>query len=285
MSEKTGISWTDHTFNPWWGCTKVSPACTHCYAETFAKRVGQKVWGVDAERRFFGLEHWAEPLKWNRAAAKAGVRRRVFCASMADVFEDRDELHHSRAKLFDLIGATPHLDWLLLTKRPESVRKLWPAGFYVPSATFWPNLWLGTTMENQEYFDARLPHLLNIPAAVRFLSIEPMLGPIDLGFPFVSDNPIMVQHHVDWVIAGGESGAGCRQADPEWFRSLRDQCEAVGVPFHFKQWGGRTPKANGCELDGREWKQFPNVQGAERTAVSGYGRRSPALRPTTVSKY
>lgn len=258
MSEQTAISWTDHTFNPWWGCVKVSPACDHCYAETFAKRIGQSVWGKDAPRRFFGEGHWQEPVRWNRAAAKAGVRRRVFCASMADVFEDRPELEDARGRLFGLIEATRMLDWQLLTKRPENIARLIPADWrdVMP-----PNVWLGTTVEDQKFADIRISRLLHNAwnARVRFLSIEPMLGPVDLGLPFTSVNPLMVDRHVEWVICGGESGAHARAMLPEWARSLRDQCVNAGVPFHFKQWGGRTPKANGCELDGREWKQFPRV--------------------------
>lgn len=248
MGEKTAISWCDHTFNPWWGCVKVSPACAHCYAETFSKRIGLKVWGQDSERRFFGLKHWQEPRRWNAAAEKAGTRSRVFCASMADVFEDRDDLKEARSDLFVLIEQTPHLDWLLLTKRPENIKRLWPKHFYEPGEDWWPNLWIGTTVENQEYADERIPHLLRIPARVRFLSVEPMLGPIKFKI-----------HHwpLHWVIAGGESGAKHRPSEVDWFRSLRDQCINAGVPFHFKQWGGLHPKANGCELDGREWKEFP----------------------------
>lgn len=257
MGQETAISWTDHTFNPWWGCVKVSPACQHCYAETFSKRVGQKVWGVDAGRRFFGPKHWAEPLKWNADAVKAGVRRRVFCASMADVFEDRSDLVWPRSDLFELITETPALDWLLLTKRPENIRKMVPPVWLTHPI---PNVWYGTTAENQQYFDVRIQELLKVPAAVLFLSCEPLLGPIDLGLPMTSDNPLMVDRHVDWVIAGGESGAHCRSSDPEWFRSLRDQCVGSATAFHFKQWGGRTAKANGRELDGREWLEFPERQ-------------------------
>jgi protein gp37 len=266
MGETTGISWTDHTFNPWWGCVKVSPACQHCYAETFAKRVGQKVWGVKAERRFFGPKHWAEPLKWNRAAAKAGVRRRVFCASMADVFEDREELHATRADLFVLIEKTEHLDWLLLTKRPENIRKLWPRGFYEPGPDWWPNLWLGTTVESQEYAESRLPPLLDVNAAVHFVSYEPALGPVNFT-PWMDhecgDPPHgRCPNELAWIIAGGESGANARAGEAAWYRQVRDDCAAFRKAFHFKQWGGRTPTANGCELDGREWKQFPNVERA-----------------------
>lgn len=192
MGKDTAISWTDHTFNPWWGCAKVSPACQHCYAETFSKRVGQSVWGVDAPRRFFGATHWAEPLKWNAAAAHAGIRQRVFCASMADVFEDRADVREARADLFALIEKTEHLDWLLLTKRPENIRALWPRGFYEPGRDWWPNLWLGVTAETQEYFDRRVPLLMNVPAVVRFVSYEPALGPLTVR-----------DWKIDWLIAGG----------------------------------------------------------------------------------
>lgn len=248
MGQETAISWCDHTFNPWWGCAKVSPACAHCYAETFSKRLGLKVWGSDSERRFFKPKHWAEPLKWNAAAVKDGVRRRVFCASMADVFEDRPDLVDERARLFVLIDETPNLDWLLLTKRPENIARLMPPYW---GGKVWPNVWLGTTVENQHYADERLRHLVNVSAAVRFLSVEPMLGPIEF-----TPETLM---ELDWIIAGGESGAHCRPSDPQWFRSLRDQCQAAGVYFHFKQWGGLRPKTNGRELDGREWLEFPHA--------------------------
>lgn len=125
MGKDTGITWTDSTFNPWWGCEKVSPGCTNCYAATFDKRVGGDHWGAKAGRRFFGDKHWREPEKWNRDAAKSGERHRVFCASMADVFEDRDDLVQPRIRLFHLISETPNLDWLLLTKRPENIRRFY----------------------------------------------------------------------------------------------------------------------------------------------------------------
>lgn len=263
MGIETAISWCDHTFNPWWGCVKVSPACAHCYAETFSKRVGQKVWGIDAPRRFFGPKHWAEPLKWNAAAVKAGVRRRVFCASMADVFEDRDDLMDERRRLFDLIDETRGLDWLLLTKRPENIARLMPKFW---NGCDWPNVWLGTTAENQQYANERIPHLLKAQAVVRFVSVEPMLGPLDLergGFTLL--RPVKSPSGtrwpgLNWIIAGGESGAHCRPSEPDWFRSLRDQCVDAGVAFHFKQWGGVHAKANGRLLDGREWLEFPTVR-------------------------
>jgi protein gp37 len=244
LGETTGIQWTDHTFNPWWGCEKVSPACDHCYAESLAKRYGHGVWGHDAPRRFFGVKHWAEPLKWNREAEKAGVRRRVFCASMADVFEDRADLLDTRAELWALILDTPQLDWQLLTKRPANVTRLIPLAWRVQ---FPPNVWIGTTAETQGWLDIRARWMTKINPRVLFISYEPALGLITV--------PLWAQ----WVIAGGESGSGCRAIDPEWVRSVRDQCIKAGVPFFFKQWGGFHPKANGAVLDGREWKQFPDI--------------------------
>ncbi|PWC92999.1 phage Gp37/Gp68 family protein [Azospirillum sp. TSO5] len=227
MAKNSKIEWTTHTFNPWWGCLKVSPACKHCYAESWAKRTGHDIWGVNAERRFFGDKHWSEPLKWNADAAGAEIRPRVFCASMADVFEDRRDLDTARDRLWSLIEGTPNLDWLLLTKRPEMVSAL------APWKEKWPeNVWLGTTVENQTWADERLPKLAEIPAAVRFISAEPLLGPLDLG------NWIST---IDWVITGGESGPKARPSSPSWFRDLMNQCMAADVSFHFKQWGDWAP--------------------------------------------
>src|SRR5690348_736847 len=192
MGEGTKIQWTDHSFNPWWGCTRVSPGCEHCYAEAFAKRTGLG-WGVAAERRFFGDKHWNEPRRWNAAAEKEGRRHRVFCASMADVFEDRPELAPWRERLWDLIDETPWLDWQLLTKRPENVNRLVTPAWHTGA---WPeNVWLGTTVEDQRRAEERIPELLNCAAKVRFLSCEPLLGPVDLDLD-----------GIQWVIVGGESG-------------------------------------------------------------------------------
>lgn len=231
MGKNSRIEWTHHTFNPWWGCTKVSAACKHCYAEAWSKRVGQNIWGVKANRRFFGENHWLEPIKWNAQAQDEGIRCRVFCASMADVFEDRRDLDVWRKKLWDLIALTPELDWLLLTKRPEAVDRL------VPWKNDWPrNVWLGTTVEDQESAEERLSHLAELPAVIRFISAEPLLGPLDVHSWLGST--------IDWVIAGGESGARARPSSPSWFRSLRTQCNAARVPFHFKQWGDWVPAPN-----------------------------------------
>ncbi|MGR3484453.1 MAG: DUF5131 family protein [Paracoccaceae bacterium] len=270
MGANSKIEWTTHTFNPWWGCLRVSEACKNCYAEAWAKRTGQKVWGKDAPRRFFTDRHWNEPLRWNGAAAKSGTRARVFCASMADVFEDRRDLDAPRARLFDLIAKTPSLDWLLLTKRPGGVMRLAPWG------RDWPaNVWLGTTVELQKRADELLPILADVPAAVRFISAEPLLGPLDLR-PWLASS-------LDWVITGGESGPKARPASPSWFMDLMRHCMEADVPFHFKQWGDWAPgdgvnlakarmeaqdgaqmvrlgkKAAGRVLDGREWNGLPRA--------------------------
>ncbi|MBD5781649.1 phage Gp37/Gp68 family protein [Pelagicoccus sp. NFK12] len=273
MAKDSKIEWTHHTFNPWWGCAKVSPACRNCYAEAWAKRVGNDIWGKDSDRRFFTDKHWSEPIKWNREAESCGERRRVFCASMADVFERKAGLERWRERLWALIEKTPYLDWLLLTKRPQNIERMapWAGGL-------WPeNVWLGTTVENQHWAEVRLPHLLKHGAKVRFLSCEPLLGEIDLT-RWARDQSL---HKIDWVIAGGESGASSRPMNPEWARSLRDQARAEGVAFHFKQWGHWAPKelltdkqrkvvtiganvmasagkkAAGRELDGRTWDELP----------------------------
>lgn len=171
MGANTKIAWTDHTFNCWWGCQRVSLGCENCYAETFAKRYGT-AWGPSADRRFFPDKHWNEPRKWNRLAMAAGIRKRVFCASMADVFEARSDLDAQRARLWTLISETPGLDWLLLTKRPQNIKLMLPKGLDRS------NIWLGTTAENQENADERIPHLLRNRAAKLFVSYEPALGPI-----------------------------------------------------------------------------------------------------------
>lgn len=278
MAADSKIEWTHHTFNPWWGCVKVSPACAHCYAERDSKRYGLKVWGQDAPRRFFGDAHWREPEKWDRQAARAGERHRVFCASMADVFEARDDLNPHRQRLFDLITRTPHLDWLLLTKRPERIRASLMAALRPPGKTQYPNpqedatdamrldwlegrpphnVWLLTSLESADY-GWRVAELLSVPAVVHGLSCEPLLGPVDLTRivcshdeantfnaldPFDAD-PIRRKTRtpsITWVIAGGESGPKARPSHPDWFRALRDQCHAAAVPFLFKQWGEWRP--------------------------------------------
>jgi protein gp37 len=194
--------------------------------------MGHSLWGPKAERRLFSDHHWKSPLTWDEEAKANGVRERVFCASMGDVFENRPELVAPRKRLFDLIQITPNLDWLLLTKRPQNI------GSMVPWTNDWPvNVWLGTTVENQECADKRLPFLLKHPSAVRFLSCEPLLGPLDLTSWFSKKG----FQKIDWVIAGGESGHGARPMHPDWAAGLLTQCKKAKVPFHFKQWGHWVP--------------------------------------------
>jgi protein gp37 len=244
MAENSKIEWCDHTFNPWLGCTKVSAACDHCYAEGWAKRSGLVQWG-NAPRRRTSVATWAQPFKWNRAAEKSGTRPRVFCASLAD-WLDNQAPDSWRDDLAQVIEGTPNLDWLLLTKRPQNWSKHSPwHDDDVPA-----NVWLGVTAENQEEFDRRWPRIAEIPASVHFVSYEPALGPVTF-----LNRP---SHYLpEWIIAGGESGPGFRAPDPGWFRSLRNECAAHGVPFLFKQWGGRTPKAGGRLLDGTTHDGYP----------------------------
>ncbi len=232
MAKNSQIEWTHHTFNPWWGCSKVSPACQNCYADLWARRMGHNLWGQSAPRRFFTAAHWKEPITWNEEARLDRVRRRVFCASMADVFEKRLELNSLRKRLWGLIQETPWLDWLLLTKRPQLIESM------IPWGQNWPaNVWIGTTVENQSFAEERLPHLLKHQAAVRFVSCEPLLGNIDLR-PWFHRRGF---EPIDWVIAGGESGPGARPMHPDWATDLLKQCRSADTAFHFKQWGHWVP--------------------------------------------
>lgn len=259
MGENSKIEWTDHTFNVAWGCEKVSPACDHCYAETWAKRYGMG-WGKDAPRRVMSENHWRAPEKWNTAAQKAGKVARVFCSSMADVFEDHLTLAAQRGRLWPIIDRTPFLQWLLLTKRPENVRAMVPP----PWLKKWPtNVIFGTTVENQEWAERRLPHLIALGARC-FVSYEPALGPIDLTFGVPNPQPIAFAGEtmpaiagIDWLIAGGESGAGARPMMLSWVRSIRDQCKAAGVSFFLKQKIEDGRKISLPMLDGRQWAEMP----------------------------
>ena len=272
MGETTKISWTDHTFNPWVGCAKVSEGCKHCYAEhgttaRVSRSRGLPLWGVDAGRQVTSDTNWRLPLRWDRAARLEGVRRRVFCASLADVFEDRpnpkpgfhyvDVLREARARLWKLIAETPHLDWLLLTKRPENADRLalqaWSDAWAYstaggePEGWWLPNIWLGTTCENQARANERIPHLLEVPAAVRFVSYEPALELVDFTrfLPPVAPMGDWSALHerrpmtrfIDWIIVGGESGPEARPFDVQWgMETIRD-CRRAGVAVFFKQAG------------------------------------------------
>lgn len=346
MGDTTKISWCDKTFNTHMGCTKVSPACANCYAERdMDLRYGKVKWGPQGTRVLTSDENWKKPIRWNKEAGEKGIRYRVFCASLADIFEEWEgpivnsnwntlfispsgewipddlgcgfvgeddwqkvTMNDVRKRLFELIDSTPNLDWLLLTKRPENILKMWPERTitikyrnkkqtpglahahpnpfkhetkiieYQPVRN---NVWLGTTVENQEYADKRIAELLKCRhlAPVLFLSCEPLLGPVKIKkwlweFDRGASSDIGAEietpsGNIDWVIAGGESGPNARPANPDWYRSLRDQCKNAGVPFHFKQWGeyGETEngmiklgiKKTGSLLDGVDWKEFPNV--------------------------
>lgn len=325
MAENSAIEWTHHTFNPWIGCQKVGPGCDHCYAEAWDARGLQQRegrWGAHAERTRTSPANWRKPLAWDKAAKAAGERHRVFCASLADVFDKHASiLPEWRADLWALIKSTPNLDWMLLTKRPGNIAKMLPDDW----GRGYPNVWLGCTVVNQAEADRDVPKLLAIPAAVRFLSMEPLLGPVDLTrvgtlnsvrssfpdlvqrldrhmrphvisgvqieslwSPYQATTYYQTPDHMggfevgsryyprlDLVIVGGESGPCARPMHPDWARSLRDQCNAAGVAFHFKQWGEYSwgvrhepPQATeyplkvgkaraGRLLDGRAWDQMP----------------------------
>jgi len=291
MAENTKIQWTTHTFNPWRGCQKVNPGCASCYADTLSKRNPKTlgVWGPNGTRVVAAEDAWKLPLKWDKAAKAAmdvwlsghqgapynppppPERPRIFCASLADVFEDwtgtmrasgKDEIYLGkdfrasrgpddrltmddvRTRLFRLIDATPNLDWLLLTKRPENIAKMMPKfrdhdcdhkrascdEVGCPGGIR-PNVWLGTSVENQEQAELRHKHLMSVPAAIRFWSAEPLLGPIDA-------IPIWEKYgKPNWVIIGGESGPGARPCNVEWIRNIVRQCKATNVPVFVKQLG------------------------------------------------
>ena len=316
MSE-TKIEWADYTFNPWIGCTKVSEGCANCYAERdFDKRRGYAKWGSAGTRVKTSEANWNKPRAWNRKAEKEGVRYRVFCASLSDVFEDwqhatrnhngnlifkkRNEigeyvssqsefpspplshvsLNDLRRDLFELIDETPFLDWLLVTKRPENILKMWPDNMIpmgpIESRRVWAgegsqnhrhNVWLVASVENQEQADKRIPELLKCRdlSPVLGLSCEPLLGPVDLtdyitGATVRSDNGYPLT--IDWVIAGGESGPNARPMHPDWIRSLCGQCDVAEVPFFFKQWGEwcRGNQANDALVDRIDRWDGPTMQ-------------------------
>ncbi len=210
----------DYTFNPWWGCTRVSPGCDHCYAEALDARTGGAHWGKGVPRRTFGDKYWARPLKWSEDARKAGERAHVFCASMADVF-DAEAPEGQLERLWALTRRTPHLDWMLLTKREGRIARSLPPDW----GEGYDNVLLGVTAEDAERARQRLPVLVSIPARRRFVLCEPLLGPVDL-------RPWLPALH--WVYAGEETGRGARPMHPDWLEHLREQCQAAGVSFTAK---------------------------------------------------
>lgn len=286
MGEYTAISWCDHTFNPWIGCTKVSPACDGCYAEAMMdKRYGRVQWGAPGQgvgtRERTSPGNWSKPRAWARKAAKERTRPFVFCSSLADVFDNQVPVEW-RMDLFMLIRQTPNLVWLLLTKRPQNIVKLFEqTGFHE-----WPgNAAIGTTVEDQERADINVPALLEakkrLDPAFAFLSCEPLLGPLDLVQvrrtpPLGSMTALPCESggtYLDWVITGGETDQGghkARPTNPEWFRSLRDQCAFHHVPFHHKQ-NGEWVSVSEVEAEGEHYT-FPTGQTVRRAGKAKAGR-------------
>jgi protein gp37 len=255
MAENSKIEWTHHTFNPWIGCTKVSPGCANCYAETLMDtRYGRVQWGKGKPRSRTAADNWRKPKQWNKAAT--GERQRVFCASLADWMDDEVPIEWLQ-DLLAVIDDCKNLDWLLLTKRPENIYPRMMAamnGNFDRLRTFaehMPHVWLGTSAEDQQRWDSRLLSLTPIKASVHFVSAEPLLGPIDMG----AFTP-------DWLIVGGESGPGARPMESAWVEALRDQANERGTGYHFKQWGGVDKKSTGRILDGRTWDELPSRQNA-----------------------
>lgn len=250
MGKDSGIEWTHHTFNPWWGCVKVSCGCDRCYAEVLANRWAFKIWGQNAERRQFGDAHWAEPKKWNRAAEASGVNQRVFCGSMCDIMEPREDLHPLRERLYHTILDTPSLTWLLLTKRPQEFKRLLPEEWVMDGCP--ENVWLMTTVESSEYL-WRVEHLREVPARVYGLSMEPLLG------GFSAEQLRQTLPGIGWIITGHESGHGARKTEDIWTRTLRDVSAGLDIPFFYKQANISGKVESLPALDGRQYSQIPIV--------------------------
>lgn len=245
MAENSNIEWTNHTFNSHMGCTKVSQGCDNCYAEKMGNRFGIE-WGPGATRKTMSDNYWKQPIKWNKRAGENGKRERVFCASMADVF-DKEAPEGVRDRLWSLIKATPNLDWIIVTKRIGNAKEMLPIDWHGG----YTNVWLLITIVNQMEADRDIPKLLNTPAAIRGLSMEPLLEEVCLKafLPFSAVDEMIIQRNphktfggINWVIVGGESQNHARPMHPAWALTLRNQCKIAGVPFFFKQWG--------------EWKSF-----------------------------
>lgn len=261
MAEETGIQWTDHTANPWWGCLKVSPGCQYCYADMLSQRLGKNIWGPEATtRREYKKGIWHDLPKWNRKAEAEGVRRRVFVMSMGDFFEEHLDVVRWRVEFMALMEQCAALDFQVLTKRPENVVKMVPESWYLN----WPDhIWIGTSVENQEMADRRIPELLKVPARIRFLSCEPLLGPVDLQ-PWLHMTGIPATVRVGarelpgsfmpfhWVIVGGESGQKARPFYIEWAQDLVKQCDYAGVPVFVKQLGS-NPRQR-ADLKNANWR-------------------------------
>jgi protein gp37 len=284
MAENTKIEWATHTQNFWEGCQKAGPGCDHCYAEARNARFagGTAIyWGPGVARRRTSQANWRKPYAWNanhEAFFDAhGHRQRVFCSSLSDVFDNAVDPQW-RADMMQVIVDTPHLDWLLLTKRIGNAHSMLDAA--VPGGwTAWPNVWIGATICNQDEADRDIPKLLAMPAAKRFLSMEPLLGPVAVfsevtGELLHSSGDDFSPGSIDWVIVGGESGPGARPMHPQWVRSLRDQCVAAnGAAFLFKQWGEWAPQRPGIEIiDSSLDHRFSDGTWMERVGKKAAGR-------------
>jgi protein gp37 len=223
----------DYDFNPWWGCTKVSPACDNCYAEVVAHMRGHKVWGKDADRKMMGADHWVEPQKWDKVAEKQGRRFNIFCSSMCDIMEARADLDPYREALWWTVERTPNLNWMFFTKRPDNYRTKLPAAWIKEPRE---NVWLITTVEHKDYL-WRLDAVLKVPAVVHGVICEPLMSDIPLPKKFTKLGKRA------WVISGGERGAGAASkiTDISWLRGLRDTALSNDIPFFFNQWGEYAP--------------------------------------------
>lgn len=277
MGDQTAISWCDMTFNPWWGCWKIADECKHCYADELANRYAKGLWGRTAPRRFFGDKHWNEPRKWNRKAAADGVRRRVFVGSMCDWAEIhpadgvRAQMNAARARLFGLIKDCTALDWLLLSKRTADVAGHLPwmaspadwqgVGVNAPLEQIgepWSHVWVGTTAGTRSRVREDVAELRMIPAAVRFISCEPLLEDIPRDEWDCALDPGAGGGEIHWLIVGNESGHKRRPAEMEWVRTARDAAARHGVAFHFKQWvEPNGKKIHLPVLDGSQHAAFP----------------------------
>lgn len=350
-AEKTQISWCDSTFNPWIGCTKISPACDHCYAEAMmSNRLKQVNWGVGESRKRTSVANWKLPIKWNKSEFIECVtcgwrgelndfnytdnpngtamcpncvgcdytpaRRRVFCASLADWLDNEVPIEWLADLLF-LIFKTPNIDWLLLTKRIGNWERLsivykfsaktryeddflsW-LDFWIADVEEPKNVWIGITICNQQEADRDIPKLLDVPAKVRFLSIEPLLGDVVLQGLTSSESMLTSFYReylsregnksypyldnagkINWVIVGGESGSNARPMHPNWVRSLRDQCKTASVPFFFKQWGEWVPRSSCYHTfaDGKSCSDYdPKCEKWQSIRLSHEGQNGRYLR-------
>jgi protein gp37 len=247
MGDQTGIAWTDCTFNPWMGCFKVSQGCKHCYAETLTNnKMGIDVFGADtSKRRRTGYKVWSRPPIWNREAKLRGRVKRIFCASLADLFEDAPGPNRWRADVWDMIRHTPYLDWQILTKRPENILRMLPDEWDHNRWGFWPHVWLGTSIEDNHVAE-RSPVLVDVPAWNHFISYEPAIGPAD-------EVPLDC---IEWMIVGGESGPGYRKFDLCWALDMWSRCAARGIAYFFKQDAGYRTEM-GIDALGQVVRHYP----------------------------